>query len=107
MCCSAKMTAAQAGAFVEGRDYLVPDDVKGAAPAVLSHRVIVKSLNGGSDPGRSETIVREILETGANDVYIVGRESGRDLLLPAITSVVRRIDPEAGTVVVRLMPGLE
>ncbi|OGR82934.1 MAG: hypothetical protein A2902_01340 [Elusimicrobia bacterium RIFCSPLOWO2_01_FULL_64_13] len=54
--------AAQAGAFVEGRDYLVPDDVKGAAPAVLSHRVIVKSLNGGSDPGRSETIVREILE---------------------------------------------
>lgn len=52
-------------------------------------------------------VVREILETGANDVYVVERDSGRDLLLPAITSVVRRIDPEAGTVVVRLMPGLE
>ena len=31
--------AARAGAVVEGRDYVVPDDVKQRAPAVLRHRV--------------------------------------------------------------------
>jgi len=29
-------------AAIEGRDYLVPDDVKSAAPAVLRHRLVVK-----------------------------------------------------------------
>ncbi len=29
-------------AVIEGRDYLVPDDVKAAAPAVLRHRLVVK-----------------------------------------------------------------
>jgi MoxR-like ATPase len=32
---------AQASALVDGRDYVVPDDVKGLAPAVLRHRVMV------------------------------------------------------------------
>jgi len=36
------MQAAKALAALDGRDYLVPDDVKQAAPAVLRHRLMVK-----------------------------------------------------------------
>jgi MoxR-like ATPase len=36
------MLVAQAGAAFDGRDYLVPDDVKRAVPPVLRHRVILK-----------------------------------------------------------------
>jgi len=36
------MTAAKAIAAIEGRDFLIPDDVKAAAPPVLRHRVILK-----------------------------------------------------------------
>ena len=36
------MQAAKALAALDGRDYLVPDDVKQAAPAVLRHRLLVK-----------------------------------------------------------------
>jgi MoxR-like ATPase len=36
------MLAAKAFAVLEGRDYLIPDDVKAAAPAVLRHRLMVK-----------------------------------------------------------------
>ena len=36
------MRVAQAGAAFEGRDYLVPDDVKKAVPPVLRHRVMLK-----------------------------------------------------------------
>jgi MoxR-like ATPase len=33
--------AAQAFAALDGRDYVIPDDVKMLAPALLSHRLIV------------------------------------------------------------------
>ena len=36
------MWAAKALAALDGRDYLVPDDVKSMAPAVLRHRLLVK-----------------------------------------------------------------
>lgn len=36
------LRAAQALAFIEGRDYVTPDDVKRLAPAVFGHRIIPK-----------------------------------------------------------------
>jgi len=48
----------------------------------------------------------DILETGANDVYIVRNAEGDDILLPAIQSVIKRVDLEAGEMVVELLPGL-
>ena len=36
------MLAAKAFAALDGRDYLIPDDVKAAAPPVLRHRLMVK-----------------------------------------------------------------
>jgi MoxR-like ATPase len=52
--------AAQAFAAMEGRDYVIPDDVKALAVTVLAHRLIVKSQASlrEVDPDR---IVREIL----------------------------------------------
>ncbi len=48
----------------------------------------------------------EILETGANDVYVVKDPTGHELLLPAIPEVVLNVDLEAKTIKVRLLPGL-
>ena len=52
--------SAQAFAAMEGRDYVIPDDVKSLAVAILAHRLIVKSQASlrAVDPDR---IVREIL----------------------------------------------
>ena len=41
----ALMRASQALAAVRGRDYVLPDDVKQVAVAVLSHRILSRSLN--------------------------------------------------------------
>jgi MoxR-like ATPase len=49
--------AAQALAFLSGRDYTVPDDVKFLAPHVLSHRLI---LTGGK---RAKTIIDQLLKS--------------------------------------------
>ena len=48
----------------------------------------------------------EILETGANDVYVVTRDGGTELLLPAISDVVLDVDLPRKTMRVHLLPGL-
>jgi 16S rRNA processing protein RimM len=48
----------------------------------------------------------EILETGANDVYVVKNESGREILLPAIPSVILELDPVRHLMRVHLLEGL-
>lgn len=50
--------------------------------------------------------VKDILQTGANDVYVVAREHQKDLLIPAIKDCVKQIDLEGGRIVVSLLPGL-
>lgn len=49
--------------------------------------------------------VREILSTGANDVYVVVGPEG-ELLLPALESVILEIDLQAGRMVVEVLEGL-
>jgi len=48
----------------------------------------------------------EIIETGANDVYVVKDDSGRELLLPAIPSVILELDPVHRLMRVHLLEGL-
>jgi 16S rRNA processing protein RimM len=51
-------------------------------------------------------VVAEILETGANDVYVVKKEARKDILLPATDEVILAVDLESGTLKVHLIPGL-
>ena len=53
--------ASKAKAFLEGRDYVIPDDVKSLAVPVLAHRLMVKA-EYEVEGVKGETIVREILE---------------------------------------------
>jgi 16S rRNA processing protein RimM len=48
----------------------------------------------------------EIIETGANDVYVVRNESGKEILLPAISSVVLETDPARRVMRVHVLEGL-
>ncbi|KRM90711.1 ribosome maturation factor RimM [Liquorilactobacillus cacaonum] len=51
--------------------------------------------------------VIEILSPGANDVWVVRRIGKKDLLLPAIHDVVKKVDIENGKVLVELLDGLD
>jgi len=54
--------AAQGLAFVSGRDYVVPDDIKSLAVPVLSHRVVGKSFLQAGEFGAAEAVIREIID---------------------------------------------
>lgn len=51
--------------------------------------------------------IKEILSPGANDVWVVSRKGKKDLLLPVIDDVVKKVDLEAKQVVVELLDGLD
>jgi 16S rRNA processing protein RimM len=59
-----------------------------------------------SDEGQELGRLAGILETGANDVYIVRSEAGAEILLPNISSVVLNVDLEISEMHVHLIPGL-
>ena len=48
----------------------------------------------------------EILETGANDVYVIRNEAGKELLLPAIPSVILELDAAQRLIHVHVLEGL-
>lgn len=50
--------------------------------------------------------VKDVLFTGANDVYVVERENGKDLLLPAIRQCILDVDLEEQVMTVHLLDGL-
>lgn len=58
----ALLSLARASALLQGRDYVIPQDVKDHAIAALNHRLIVKASEwiGGTESSR---IIKEILET--------------------------------------------
>lgn len=58
-----------------------------------------------TEEGETLGEVTEILETGSNDVYVVNGPSG-EILLPALMSVILKVDLEAKRMTVHLIEGL-
>ena len=50
--------------------------------------------------------VKDVIETGANDVYEVEMADGRSLLLPAIKQCILNVDVENGMIQVHVLEGL-
>ena len=57
--------AAQACALLEGRSFVVPDDVKTLAIPVLAHRVMTKSFSHGNHRQTVETLIEHLVDTVA------------------------------------------
>ena len=51
-------------------------------------------------------VLREVIETGANDVYAIDLSDGRELLLPAIRQCVLEVDVAAGFIRIHILDGL-
>ena len=58
-----------------------------------------------TEDGEEFGILKDVLETGANLVYVIGHE-GKDVLVPAIPDCVKDVDVEGKKIVVHILPGL-
>ncbi len=59
-----------------------------------------------SDDESLQGKLRDVIETGANDVYIIDLEDGRELLLPAIKECVLQIDLDENIMKIHVLDGL-
>ncbi|HAV76129.1 MAG TPA: 16S rRNA processing protein RimM [Anaerolineae bacterium] len=84
--------------FVQSKDVPLPDG------QYYKHELI--GLKVVDENGNPLGELAEILETGANDVYLVRDDSGRELLLPNIPSVILDLDVGARSMRVHLLEGL-
>ena len=63
-------------------------------------------LQAESDEGEDLGELSDVLQTGANDVYVLSKEGTDDILLPAIKDCVKNVNIEEGTITVHLLNGL-
>ena len=59
-----------------------------------------------ADDGEELGILDDVLETGANDVYVIKKEGSKDLLIPVIKQCILKVDLAERKILVHLLEGL-
>jgi len=85
-----KVPESQRGELAEGEYYF--QDIIGCLVATI----------GGEEVGK----VVEILTPGANDVWVVKNSKGKEILIPYIEDVVKRVDVKDKVILIEPMEGL-
>lgn len=63
-------------------------------------------MNVSSDDGALKGKLKDVMQTGANDVYVITLEDDRELLLPAIKECVLDISLEKNEIKIHVLEGL-
>lgn len=89
-----------------GKDLLI--DREQAVPLEENENFIVDLIDMEVFDEKEQRLgtLTDVLQTGANDVYVVETEEGKEILLPAISSCILEVDVEAAKMVVRIPEGL-
>ncbi len=69
----------------------------------IADLIDLKVLN---ENGENIGILKDVMETGANDVYVIETKEGGELLLPAIKQCILNVDVENGCMTVHVLEGL-
>lgn len=59
-----------------------------------------------SDEDENLGVIDDVLQTGANDVYVIKDTQGKEILVPAIKDCIKDVNIEEGKMVIHLLPGL-
>ncbi len=63
-------------------------------------------LKAVSDEGEELGEIADVLQTAANDIYVIKKQGTSDLLVPAIRECVLSVNIAGGMVTLHLLPGL-
>ena len=63
-------------------------------------------LSVQTDEGETLGKMTDVIQTGANDVYVVQTAEGEEILVPAIKECIREVDIKGGSMLIHLLPGL-
>lgn len=88
-------------ALLRGKEVAIQADSLPRLPEGEYYHHQLIGLRVVNETGEELGVLDQILETGANDVYLIKSEEGAELLLPAIADVILSVDLENRRMVVR------
>ena len=90
----------------KGKDLLINRDQAVKLAPNENFIVDLIGLKVVTDEGVEFGTLKDVMETGANDVYIIDGNDGKEYLFPAIKQCILNIDLEAGVITVLILDGL-
>lgn len=90
----------------KGKDLLVTRDQ--AVPLKENENFITDLIDMEvyTDEDKRLGVLTDVLQTGANDVYVVETDEGKEVLLPAIPSCILEVNVETARMTVHILEGL-
>lgn len=90
----------------KGKDLLIPREKAVKLAPNENFIVDLLGLQVVTDDGEAFGTMTDVLQTGANDVYVVETPEGKEVLLPAIPSCILDVNLETSTMTVHILDGL-
>lgn len=90
----------------KGRDILVTRENAVELGPDENYIADLIGLDVVTDEGERLGTLTDVLQTGANDVYVVEMADGKEVLLPSIKQCILSVDLEAGKITVHVLEGL-
>jgi len=90
----------------KGGELKVPEDDLVKLPENTYYIYQLVGCQVVTDEGEVLGVLKDVLQPGANDVYIVKPPKGKDILLPVIPDCVLDVDVENKKILVHILPGL-
>lgn len=93
-------------ALYKGRDLWIPREEGQELGEDEYYIADLLGMNVFLEDGSLFGTLKDVMETGANDVYVVSRTDGSEVLLPAIADCIQEVNIEENRMTVHLMKGL-
>ena len=85
---------------------LIDREMAGELPEGTYYICDLIGLDVQTEEGQNLGKIDDVLSTGSNDVYIVKNSDGKELLIPALKDVLKKVDLDNNLMVVKLPEGL-
>ena len=90
----------------KGKDLLITRDQAVKLKPNENFIVDLIGLKVVTDEGKEFGTLKDVLQTGANDVYVIEDQEGKEYLFPAIPQCILDVNLDEQTVTVHIMDGL-
>lgn len=90
----------------KGKDLLITREQAGTPGPDENYIVDLIGLKVVTDEGAEFGTMKDVILTGANDVYVVADPNGKEYLFPAIKQCILDVNLETQTMTVHIMDGL-
>jgi 16S rRNA processing protein RimM len=91
---------------LRNREICIPESELADLPPDSYYQHDILGLRVALLNDRTVGVIRDILETGSNDIYVLDRPNGKQAMIPAIKDIVKQVDLIRRVMYIDPIPGL-